>query len=259
MTAVMLRARGPSRPGGPPRAGGPRRRGRAGCARRRCPGGRPGRRRPRRRARRGGGAPPAACAARPPQAAPFVAEETLIATARAARSRAREATCATGTSVPRYRIAAAGRGQDEGRHLQAEAVGLAGQRREDDEGPGGPLLERHPQRAQQVPDALREEVLVADLQVVLLPALADRADERADARLEELDRAHARPVRQELAREALPVERLHEAQEARHVLGRGAARPRPATASARGGAALEQPSRATPRRRPRPGRRGGRG
>ena len=62
----------------------------------------------------------------------------------------------------------------------------------------------------------------------------DRADERPDARLEELDRAHARPVGEELAREALPVERLHVAQEAGHVLGRARAR-----SSGRDGAAAE--------------------
>ena len=70
------------------------------------------------------------------------------------------------------------------------------------------------------PIALREEVLVPDLELVLLPALADGADERGDARLEELDRAHPRPVREEQPGEALAVERLHEAQQARQVLGR---------------------------------------
>ena len=141
---------------------------------------------------------------------------------------------------PEVQDPAAGRRQDESGHLEPEAVRLAGQRREDDEEPGGPLLQRHPQGAEQVTDPLREEVLVADLQLVLLPALPDRADERPDALLEELDRAHVGPVGEELAREAIPVERFHVAEETRDVLGR-AGHGRRERRGGGGGAALEQP------------------
>jgi hypothetical protein len=85
----------------------------------------------------------------------------------------------------------------------------------------GPLLEGQPLRAEDVGDALGEEVLVSHLELAPGPRLADGDQERRDTVPRERERSQAHRLGEEGHGEPWRVERGHQREQRRRV-GRGA-------------------------------------